>query len=99
MDFKDYLMVIRRRKWLVALPVFGSIALAVAINTLTDPVYRATARIEIRREPTHSVLTGEQIDNPGFQLDNMALYTTAQMITNRELLARVVVALRDRQGA
>jgi uncharacterized protein involved in exopolysaccharide biosynthesis len=99
MEFKDYWMVLVRRKWLVVLPVAASIALAITLNTITEPVYRATARIEIQREPTRSVLTGAEIDNRGFQLDNMTLFTTAQMITNRDLLGRVVVALRGRNGA
>lgn len=99
MEFKDYWGVLMRRKWLVILPVLASIALAITLNTLTEPIYRASARIEIQREPTSSLLTGQQIDNRGFQADNMEMYTTAQMITNRELLARVVVALRDRGGA
>lgn len=99
MDFKDYWGVILRRKWLVVLPVLGSIALAVTINTMTEPVYRASARIEIGREPTRSVLTNAEIDNRGFQADNLEMLTTAQMITNRDLLARVVVALRERRGS
>jgi uncharacterized protein involved in exopolysaccharide biosynthesis len=99
LDLKDYWTVLMRRKWLVVLPVVASIGMAMAINTLTQPVYRATARIEIQREPTRSMLTGAEIDNRGFQGDNLEMFTTAQMITNRDLLARVVIALKDRHGA
>ena len=99
MDFRDSIRVIRRRKLMVAVPVIASIALAISLNTLTEPVYRATGRIEIQREPTRSLLTGQEIDDRGYQLDNLEMYTTAQMITNRALLARVVTALRDRNGA
>lgn len=99
MDVKDYWSVLQRRKWLVILPTLASIALAVTINTITEPVYRASARIEIRREPTRSMLKNEETDSRGFQTENLEMFTTAQMITNRDLLARVVVALRDRNGA
>lgn len=98
-DFKDYWMVLLRRKWLIIVPALASIALAISLNTLTEPIYRATARIEIHRESTRSLLTGEELDNRGYQIDNMMMFTTAQMITNRELLSRVVMALRDRGGA
>jgi uncharacterized protein involved in exopolysaccharide biosynthesis len=99
MDFKDYLTVISRRKWLVVVPVLLGTALAFALNKLTEPVYRASARIEIQRESTRSLLTGQETDNRGYQTDNLEMFTTAQMITSRELLGRVVVALRGREGA
>ncbi len=98
MEFSDYLSVIRRRKWLVAIPVLGALALAISLNAVTEPVYRATAKIEIDREPTRSMLTGREIDNRNIQIDNMALYTTAQRVMNRDLLGRVAVALQDRAG-
>lgn len=99
MDFKDYWGVLLRRKWLIVVPVLASIGLAVSMNTLTEPVYRASARIRIEREPTRTFVKNEELDNRGFQADNLEMYTTAQMITNRELLSRVVVALRERNGA
>lgn len=98
MEFSDYISVLRRRKWLVAVPVIGSLALAISLNSVTEPVYRATAKIEIGREPTRSMLTGRELDSRTFQIDNMALYTTAQSVMNRDLLRRVAVALQDRQG-
>lgn len=99
MDIKDYWGVLLRRKWLVIVPVLASIGMAVTINTITEPVYRASARIEIKRESTRKFLTNEENDSRGFQTDNLEMYTTAQMITNRDLLARVVAALRERKGA
>ena len=71
--------------------------LSVALNVFTAPVYRSSARVEITREPSRSPLTGAQLDAPPPQADNQALFTTAEIVTSRTLLAQVATSL-DRQG-
>jgi len=95
MDLRDYGRILMRRKWWVLGSLVCGAALAMVLNTITDPVFRATVRIQISREPSRSLLTGEMLDSPTAQSDNLALYTAAELITNRKLLARVVGALRD----
>jgi len=53
--------------------------------------------VEISREATRSPLTGAATDAPTPQTDNQALFTTAEMVTSRALLAQVVTSL-ERQG-
>ena len=95
MDLRDYGRILVRRKWWVLGSVVCGAAFAMMLNTITDPVYRATVRIQISREPTRSLLTGEMLESPTAQSDNLALFTAAELITNRKLLARVVGTLRE----
>ncbi len=95
MDLRDYGRILVRRKWWVLGSVVCGAAFAMMLNTITDPVYRATVRIQISREPSRSLLTGEMLESPTAQSDNLALFTAAELITNRKLLARVVGSLRE----
>jgi uncharacterized protein involved in exopolysaccharide biosynthesis len=94
-DLKQYGLLLRRRKNLVLGTVGACVVAALAVNLLTEPVYRATTRIEVLKEPTRSALTGEAIASYGWNSDNVALYTAAELITNRALLRDVVLALRE----
>ena len=94
-DLKQYGLLLRRRKKLVLGTVGVCVLAALAVNLLTEPVYRATTRIEVLKEPTRSPLTGEAIASYGWNSDNVALYTAAELITNRALLRDVVMSLRE----
>ncbi len=96
MELKDYWLVIKRRKWWILGSLLASLAVALALNTFTKPVYRATTRIQINPEPNRSLLSGEVLENTSAQSENLALFTAAELITNRELLGRVVQTLRER---
>jgi uncharacterized protein involved in exopolysaccharide biosynthesis len=98
MSFQDYGLIFRRRKWVILLGVILGSGAGAALNHVTEPVYRATARIEIQREPNRSLLTGEVTQNPSFQTENVSLFTAAETIVSRGMLERVVAALRDRPG-
>ena len=94
-DVKHFGLMLRRRRWMILGTVGGCIVAAMLLNVLTQPVYRATTRIEVRKEPNRSPLTGEAIASYGYNSDNVALYTAAELITNRVLLREVVEALRN----
>ncbi len=93
-DLKSYGRLLARRRRLVLLTVAAFVALAIVLNTVTEPVYRATTRLEVGKEPNRSPLTGEAIASDGWNSDNVALFTTAELVTNRTLLREVVGALR-----
>jgi len=96
-NLRAYWNVIRRRKGPMLGCILACVALSVALNVFTAPVYRSSARVEISREATRSPLTGAATDAPTPQTDNQALFTTAEMVTSRALLAQVVTSL-ERQG-
>src|SRR5262245_27858372 len=93
-ELKYYALLVRRRLRLILGVVSGCVLAALFLNIVTEPVYRASTRIEVRKEPDRSPLTGEAIANYGWNSDNVALYTAAELLTNRALLRDVVEALR-----
>jgi uncharacterized protein involved in exopolysaccharide biosynthesis len=90
---RDYWRALMRRKWLIAASVAAWVVLALGLNAVTDPVYRAKTQVVIEKEPTRSVLTGELLESSTSQSDNLALFTAAALIDNRALLAGVVETL------
>lgn len=85
---------LRGRKLLV-LPVIAAFgALGIALTVLTPPVYRATVRLEFPQEAERSPWTGQATPGGNFQLQNMALYTSAELITNRTILNRLADEIR-----
>jgi len=95
-DLRAYSLVLRRRQRLIWIVVGVCVAIALLINILMRPVYQTTSVIEVRKDPGRSPLTGEQIAADQWQSDNIAVYTAAELITNRNLLREVVERL-DRE--
>jgi uncharacterized protein involved in exopolysaccharide biosynthesis len=96
-DLRVYAQVLRRHRRMVLSVTGGCLLLAMLVNLLTSPVYLTTAVIEVRKDPGRSPLTGEAIAADQWQSDNIAVYTAAELITNRTLLRDVVQSL-DAQG-
>src|SRR5688572_14374274 len=82
-----------QRRRLVFATVAGFIALGLAYNSFVAPVYRATVRVEIRKPPARSPWTGEPAPSGSYQSDNVAMYTTAELVRSRVLLGRLVTDL------
>ena len=95
-DLKHYWFIVRRQKRMILSAVCGCVLLATILNLVTPPTYRSTTRIEVSKEPTRSALTGEAIASEDWRSDNVAIYTTAELITSRSLLREVVVTLSAR---
>jgi uncharacterized protein involved in exopolysaccharide biosynthesis len=95
-DLKYYGLVIRRWKRLILTVAGACVGLAFVLNLVMQPIYLASTRVEVSREPSHSPLTGEDLgeDTP---TDNVALLTTAELMTNRDLMRNVVKTLKERQ--
>src|SRR5262245_58288834 len=80
--------ILRRKRFILAsIAVFGLLGLA--INVLTPPLYRATARLEVRKPADHSAWTGQSLGSTNYQSENVQLYTNVELMTNRVLLARL----------
>src|SRR5882672_12842743 len=93
MDVGTFRHVLREgRRTLVACVAISTV-LGLALNAIVPPVYRATVRIEIRRPPERSPLTGEPLTASSFQSENVAMYTAAELITNRVILGAIAADL------
>lgn len=93
-DIKHYWYMMLRQKRIILAAVCTGVLLATIMNLVTPPVYEATIRVEVNKEPTRSALTGEALANDDWRSDNVALFTTAELITARSLLREVVISLR-----
>lgn len=97
-DLSEYWLLMKRRKSVICSSVLVSLALALGLNYLTKPAYRATAQILILQEPVRSPVTGEIVETRNPFSESLALDTTAALITNRTLMARVVAVLLQTSG-
>lgn len=88
-----------QRKRLVLTVLAASAAFGLALNTFTPPVYRATVRVEFPRGSERSPWTGQALPAGNFQSENMALYTSAELITNRVLLSHLATDLSRSEPA
>ena len=95
-DLKQLGSILSRRRRLILTTAGACLALAVAVNLMTRPIYVATVCVEVRKEPNRSSLTGEAIASDQWQSDNIAVFTAAQLVTNRTLLREVALKLKER---
>ena len=96
LDLKQLGSVLSRRRRLIFIATGVCLALAFVVNLLSRPIYSATVTIEVSKEPNRSPLTGEAIAADQWQSDNIAVFTAAELVTNRTLLRDVVLKLKER---
>jgi len=95
-DLKQLGSMLSRRRLLILAAAGACFALAVVVNLITRPIYVATVSVEVRKEPNRSPLTGEAIASDQWQSDNIAVFTAAELVTNRTLLRDVALKLKER---
>jgi uncharacterized protein involved in exopolysaccharide biosynthesis len=93
------LRTLAERKRLVLGVLATFTAFGLALNAFTPPVYRATVRVEFPRTAERSPWTGQPVPGGNFQSENMALFTSAELITNRVLLGRLATDLSRSEPA
>ncbi len=89
LDARSVWRVLKRRKRIVFVCAGVFVALAIGVDFLMPPVYRATVRLEIRRPLERTPLTGQALANPSYQSENLNMLTAADQITSRRLLGQV----------
>ena len=85
LDLRDYLAVLRRRRWLVVLVTIVVTATAVGVSLLQTPVYEATADVLV--EP---VRRSEDTTLESILLGESAVETERRVITSRPVTERVI---------
>jgi non-specific protein-tyrosine kinase len=58
-ELRDYLSVLRRRKWIIALTVVGVLVAAMGVALLQTPKYAATARVLLQPRSTDNLFNPE----------------------------------------
>ena len=85
----DYLVIFRRRKWIVLLPPIVAALAAFALSTGQSPLYRASAEVLVNPRSVVTAITG--VDPSGGD-PNRFLQTQASIARSPELAARVAAA-------
>jgi capsular exopolysaccharide synthesis family protein len=65
LELRDYLRVMRRRKWTIALVTIGVVGAAIGLSLMQTPVYRATAEVLLQAKSSESLFdpsTGQRND-------------------------------------
>jgi uncharacterized protein involved in exopolysaccharide biosynthesis len=81
--------ILRQGKRTIMIWMGAFLVLGICLNVLLPPVYRATARVEIRRPPDRSALTGQSFATSGYQSENVTMITAAERIKDRMLLGEI----------
>ena len=81
----DYLRVLRRRKWIVIIPVLIAPLVAVLFSMDTPVKYEASAQVLVNRQNLSANLTG--VNDPT-QLDSTRLLTTQSEFARLPEIAR-----------
>jgi len=80
--------LVERRRLVLGI-LAGSLAVGLALNAFMPPVYRATVRVEFPPTTDRSPWTGDRAPTTNFQSENVALFTSASLITTRVMLGQL----------
>lgn len=94
---KDYWRVITSHKWITVLSLLVSCSLALGVNELSPPVYRATSQLVIQKEQTRSPLTGNLTETSSSESDSLLFDTAVELITSRTLMGQTIHRLREQE--
>lgn len=86
MDFRQYLALLRRWWWLLAISVLAGGAVAYGVSTLITPTYRATATLLVAQQQTPGVVLLNDL-----QASERLANTFSRLVTLRPVLERASV--------
>src|SRR6266498_23026 len=85
----DYLEIVRRRKWIIVLPLLLAPAMAVILSLRQQSLYQASAQIYVKRADIAAAVAG--VTDPTLQVDPVRfLKTKASVVRDPKLAERVV---------
>ena len=85
----DYLMILRRRKWIILIPLVVAPVLAVLVSSRQQPLYQASAEIYVRRADIAAAASG--VTDPTLQVDPIRFLKTQADVARDPALAQRVV--------
>lgn len=84
MEFKDYLQILWRRKWIVVVTTLAAVVSVAVISSIVRPVYQASATLRV------AASAGGALNYTASTYSNQLIKTTAQIATSRPLLQQLV---------
>jgi uncharacterized protein involved in exopolysaccharide biosynthesis len=95
-DNVDILQALKRNRGIVIACAVLLGAAGFGISEVMPPVYEATARIEIRRPAQRTAWSEQALGASSAQVENLNLFTCAELIKRRALLTRLAEELENR---
>ena len=95
-DTDGILQAVMRHKGLVITCGVLLGAAGFGVSEITPPVYEATARLEIRRPPERTAWSEQALGPSSAQVENLNLFTCAEMVKRRTLLVQLAQELEQR---
>ena len=92
----DYLAIVRRRKWIILLPLLVAPAMAVILASRQQSVYQASAEIYVKRANIAAAVAG--VTDPTLQVDPVRDLKTQASVAGDPTLAKRVVAAANVSG-
>ena len=91
----DYLMVLRKRKWLIILFSFLTLCVTIFVTYTAVPIYKSTSQLIIDKEKVSSPITGRRTAAyESYVSEGMTFNTNIKMITSSPVIRETVKALK-----
>lgn len=102
MTLRDYIAVVKRRKWFVIVPAVLATAIALALSLSQTPRYRAEADVLVKRPPTatqvgvaEQAMTARELQNELLRARGSAMQAVARETIGTEPELSVRLAADD----
>ena len=92
----DYVAIVRRRRWIILLPLLLAPAMAVLLSSREQSLYQASAEIYVKRADIAAAVAG--VTDPTLQVDPVRFLKTQASVAGDPKLAQRVVAVARVRG-
>jgi succinoglycan biosynthesis transport protein ExoP len=92
----DYVAILRRRKWIILLPLLVAPAMAVILSSRQQSLYQASTEIYVKRADIAAAVAG--VTDPTLQVDPVRFLKTQASVAGDPKLAQRVVAVAGVSG-
>lgn len=92
MELREYLQILRRRRWIVAGTLIAVLLAALAVTLRMQPIYEASARVEVQPAPSSSSEAAQLVESMVDPARRLA--TQVELIKGEGVLSRAIRALK-----
>jgi len=89
-EVREYLRVLRRRKWLVIVPTVVAVVVALVLSLMATPIYRASVQVLVQ-SPDQTSSAGAGANNK----DLGTLSTDKTIVTSDEVVSNAIASLSE----
>ncbi len=90
----EYLMILKKRKRLILLVFFLTVAAVMGYSLTAQPIFQSSAKLIIDKETSASPITGERTDFESYTSQLMTFNTSIKMIKSKPVVEAVIKELK-----